>query len=1348
MSSRAIRPRPLNFNERLPVIFLNRPRDEEDDDTPEVEPALEEYLRNCEEEREREHALLSGLDSTRARKKNRLSLKKHQQLIDTTARSPPGKRHGTPRNGLPPEAEPAAPPIAVPSCREVEDYDQNERAMAQADAWRVAEAGPSVPLVGILLGTSPSLTTLGSLSMDAASAYIIYQDVVRDQRAQPALMQYDVDEADEKALAEMRKGGGGGSSAKGGTAVKAAAAAAAAAAATMDERTFEGLIGALEHAHFNALQQRKDLWQETVKAGKVPKLPATEKILPFDAAAAELKEQQPLLPALPRALYNHWVKRRKQEGGPLLQYLWFEQPWKAICFREREAGKEDVQGDMPFEATETKNSTRGGWNRLRIDKDEAYDRLLEVRNEFELLRTLADQVRKRERLKKQLHKLYRAEMASKLGFSIHGKHASTAAAAAGTGADGAAAAAGGAACHSAEKKAGGGKAAKAPSAFAVSAAAAAAEPPSKRRKLDADQGAPKADAGQQRKQAKGALAEEEQPQSQPEKGRRGQGRRGGRAAVEEPPPAPEPESSQEDEEEGKQEVAAAGRAGTRGRGRQAPPPQPPRRSCRGKVESSSEDAEEEGEEDAEQDEEEEAEPSSSVSSELESEDTSSEEADLKVAASAQRDLGRRWALAQQRTGRARNIIEESDGSDSSEPSTSGSEGEDEHPGLAMTRGRRSLPSSRRESLASAQVTGRRGPAPVSASVPRGRRAAGGLNARADPPSESEPEEDNDTQEEEEQEEEEPKTTRRQSQRRQAAAVQPPRSGGRQPLSAADAPATAGGRRGRPRTRARSASASASLSPSPDASASPSRSSSPTRSDRGGPSSSSPELSRSPSSSPPPRGKRRGAGAGRPAAASAASGRAGRQVAARLEQAARGGAAAAAAAPLSAKQVRFATREPAAAHAPKTAAGRHGGQQPGPKGRAAAAATGSKGAAQRADVLVRGLRELQGLFKTSGVTEEELLRADQHPGRGSPANTARKAHAVAKLPAEGPLAAARGQQQQQQQQGQQQQPVQQRPVKGQAGRHATAAQAREGPAPKHGAQQNSARGRPGAAKEVAAASSEGAAASKAPGGGANAAARPSPVSGPQATKHPGISPNRKHRTLLRRLASTLVPNFFQRPLFTRHSKTSAGPGAGAAAAAAGPSPKPQAGAREPQQQQQQRKESPANAKAAAAERARQVLKSAAKRARGDVPVNKLRRGQAAKEQAGGPGVRKKTKVGWQRELAALVGSNAAADVDSPAGGRPASAPDGAAVASGSQRPGPAANKQKAALSQKVTQPGPKPAAAAAAEQLRKVRDGGVSKVAARKGRPLLRDRNGLVAQGPVGGKNPGKAKAKGVGRIKA
>ncbi len=52
-----------------------------------------------------------------------------------------------------------------------------------------------------------------------------------------------------------------------------------------------------------------------MKAGKVPRLPATEKLLPWPAALAACQEAQPPVPALPRALYNHWLKRRKRVGG-------------------------------------------------------------------------------------------------------------------------------------------------------------------------------------------------------------------------------------------------------------------------------------------------------------------------------------------------------------------------------------------------------------------------------------------------------------------------------------------------------------------------------------------------------------------------------------------------------------------------------------------------------------------------------------------------------------------------------------------------------------------------------------------------------------------------------------------------------------------------------------------------------------------------------------------------------------------------------------------------------------------------------------------------------------------------
>ena len=28
------------------------------------------------------------------------------------------------------------------------------------------------------------------------------------------------------------------------------------------------------------------------------------------------------------AVYDHWLARRRQVGGPLLSTLWFQQPWK------------------------------------------------------------------------------------------------------------------------------------------------------------------------------------------------------------------------------------------------------------------------------------------------------------------------------------------------------------------------------------------------------------------------------------------------------------------------------------------------------------------------------------------------------------------------------------------------------------------------------------------------------------------------------------------------------------------------------------------------------------------------------------------------------------------------------------------------------------------------------------------------------------------------------------------------------------------------------------------------------------------------------------------------------------
>jgi hypothetical protein len=125
---------------------------------------------------------------------------------------------------------------------------------------------------------------------------------------------------------------------------------------------------------------------------------------------------------------------------------------QAICFRQWEPGKERLQGPMPFEALVTRNSAPRG-PRARLRDEDVQERLWELREEFEvrgggdsqggrpcslgwalvrgalpallsraaapplapqLLRTLADQVRKRERLKKQLAKLYRLQVATQV----------------------------------------------------------------------------------------------------------------------------------------------------------------------------------------------------------------------------------------------------------------------------------------------------------------------------------------------------------------------------------------------------------------------------------------------------------------------------------------------------------------------------------------------------------------------------------------------------------------------------------------------------------------------------------------------------------------------------------------------------------------------------------------------------------------------------------------------------------------------------------------------------------------------------------------------------------------------
>ncbi len=60
----------------------------------------------------------------------------------------------------------------------------------------------------------------------------------------------------------------------------------------------------------------------------MPRMPGVKGLLPKAAAVEALPELDHKLAGM---VYDHWVRRRQQAGGPLWQRLWYEQPYKVRC---------------------------------------------------------------------------------------------------------------------------------------------------------------------------------------------------------------------------------------------------------------------------------------------------------------------------------------------------------------------------------------------------------------------------------------------------------------------------------------------------------------------------------------------------------------------------------------------------------------------------------------------------------------------------------------------------------------------------------------------------------------------------------------------------------------------------------------------------------------------------------------------------------------------------------------------------------------------------------------------------------------------------------------------------------
>ncbi|KAI8470289.1 MAG: hypothetical protein J3K34DRAFT_510696 [Monoraphidium minutum] len=185
----------------------------------------------------------------------------------------------------------------------------------------------------------------------------------------------------------------------------------AASSGALSVTEFERAIEKLELLHFAAVTK----WWNDLNDGpstsaptQAPKIPPTKTLLPKVRTLEELAEIVPDR-RLAGLLYDHWHKRRQQHGGPLLERLWFEVPWKFVAFAHLLGEEEGDDELLPFMAGESRSAKRRAGARRRVNDEDALEALHALRSELEVVRTLADQVRKREKTKRLLLQLWQKE---------------------------------------------------------------------------------------------------------------------------------------------------------------------------------------------------------------------------------------------------------------------------------------------------------------------------------------------------------------------------------------------------------------------------------------------------------------------------------------------------------------------------------------------------------------------------------------------------------------------------------------------------------------------------------------------------------------------------------------------------------------------------------------------------------------------------------------------------------------------------------------------------------------------------------------------------------------------------
>ncbi|KAK9817732.1 hypothetical protein WJX72_001373 [[Myrmecia] bisecta] len=190
-----------------------------------------------------------------------------------------------------------------------------------------------------------------------------------------AAVEYDMDDEDERFLAKFNRE------------------ASRRRQERLTEDGFEAMINRFEKDHHAALQQRPEALLRLANGH----MPSVSDVLPLAEASKGL---QVVSERGIEQVYTYWKGKRTRNVRPLLHRLWFEAPWhrmgQAVAKAEGEEAGEEAA--VPFMG---KDEPQALPRHRRMDLDEVGFKLGSIRDDLELVRTLADQVRRREKLKKR-----------------------------------------------------------------------------------------------------------------------------------------------------------------------------------------------------------------------------------------------------------------------------------------------------------------------------------------------------------------------------------------------------------------------------------------------------------------------------------------------------------------------------------------------------------------------------------------------------------------------------------------------------------------------------------------------------------------------------------------------------------------------------------------------------------------------------------------------------------------------------------------------------------------------------------------------------------------------------------